>query len=84
MNRLIVQARDEQLQPPLIQRKNAMSFCFLPPQVDQLDQAVWLGGGGVGKTRTLKLVVEPVALTYFGPDGYSAYDYIIEEPEILD
>ena len=35
-------------------------------------RAVWLGGGGVGKTRTLKLVVEPLATTFFGSDGYLA------------
>jgi hypothetical protein len=35
-------------------------------------RAVWLGGGGVGKTRTLTLVVQPLAETYFGPGGYSA------------
>ena len=35
-------------------------------------RAIWLGGGGVGKTRTLSLVVQPLAETYFGPDGYSA------------
>ena len=35
-------------------------------------RAVWLGGGGVGKTRTLKLVVEPLATTFFGNDGYLA------------
>ena len=33
-------------------------------------EAAWLGGGGVGKTRTLRHVVEPLAVTYFGPDGY--------------
>jgi len=35
-------------------------------------RAVWLGGGGVGKTRTLKLVVEPLAITFFGRGGYLA------------
>ena len=35
-------------------------------------RAVWLGGGGVGKTHTLKKVVEPLAETFFGPDGYNA------------
>jgi hypothetical protein len=35
-------------------------------------RAVWLGGGGVGKTRTLCLVVEPLAVTYYGVDGYLA------------
>ena len=34
-------------------------------------RAVWLGGGGVGKTRTLSMVVQPLAETFFGPDGYS-------------
>ena len=34
-------------------------------------RAVWLGGGGVGKTYTLSEVVEPLAETFFGPDGYS-------------
>ena len=33
-------------------------------------EALWLGGGGVGKTRTLKEVVEPRAVCYFGPNGY--------------
>eukprot|EP00972_Heterocapsa_arctica_P090695 13382692-Heterocapsa_arctica.AAC.1 len=31
-------------------------------------RAVWLGGGGVGKTRTLAMVVQPLAETFFGPD----------------
>jgi len=35
-------------------------------------RAVWLGGGGVGKTRTLQEVVQPLAETYFGPNGYAA------------
>jgi hypothetical protein len=35
-------------------------------------RAVWLGGGGVGKTRTLSMVVQPLAETFFGRDGYSA------------
>ena len=35
-------------------------------------RAVWLGGGGVGKTRTLRMVVEPLAVTYFGEAGYLA------------
>ena len=35
-------------------------------------RAVWLGGGGVGKTVTLNKVVEPLAQTFFGPDGYNA------------
>ena len=35
-------------------------------------RAVWLGGGGVGKTRTLREVVEPLAICYFGDNGYSA------------
>ncbi len=35
-------------------------------------RAVWLGGGGVGKTRTLLLVVQPLALSFFGPAGYGA------------
>ena len=35
-------------------------------------RAVWLGGGGVGKTHTLRKVVEPLAETFFGPHGYNA------------
>ena len=35
-------------------------------------RAVWLGGGGVGKTRTLTKVVEPLGITYFGSNGYAA------------
>jgi hypothetical protein len=35
-------------------------------------RAIWLGGGGVGKTHTLMRVVQPLAETYFGPDGYAA------------
>ena len=35
-------------------------------------RALWLGGGGVGKTRTLRRVIEPLATTYFGDDGYLA------------
>ena len=33
-------------------------------------RVVCLGGGGVGKTRTLSKVVEPMAITYFGEQGY--------------
>ena len=33
-------------------------------------RAIWLGGGGVGKTHTLCQVVEPLSLTYYGPNGY--------------
>ena len=32
-------------------------------------RAVWLGGGGVGKTRTLTMVVQPLAEAFFGPGG---------------
>jgi hypothetical protein len=35
-------------------------------------RAVWLGGGGVGKTHTLTRVVEPLAVTYYGEAGYLA------------
>ena len=35
-------------------------------------RAVWLGGGGVGKTWTLQKVVEPLAVTFFGNNGYAA------------
>ena len=35
-------------------------------------RAVWMGGGGVGKTHTLSKVVEPLAVTFFGPNGYAA------------
>ena len=35
-------------------------------------RAVWLGGGGVGKTRALSKVVEPMAITYFSEQGYLA------------
>ena len=33
-------------------------------------RAAWLGGGAVGKTRTMRLVVEPLAVSYWGPQGY--------------
>ena len=46
---------------------------FLPVATpDNNHRAVWLGGGGVGKTRTLTLVVEPLGITYFGSNGYGA------------
>ena len=35
-------------------------------------RALWLGGGGVGKTYTLNNVVQPLAETFFGPAGYCA------------
>ena len=35
-------------------------------------RALWLGGGGVGKTFTLNSVVQPLAETFFGPAGYCA------------
>ena len=31
--------------------------------------ALWLGGGVVVKTRTLREVVEPLAVTFFGENG---------------
>lgn len=34
-------------------------------------RALWLGGGGVGKTRTLEMVVQSVAETCFGHDGFA-------------
>ena len=40
--------------------------------VENNHRAVLLGGGGVGKTRTLTQVVEPLAVTYFGESGYAA------------
>ena len=33
------------------------------------EAALWFGGGGVGKTRTLRRVIEPLATTYFGDEG---------------
>ena len=35
-------------------------------------RALWLGGGGCGKTRTLEKVVEPLAVAFFGENGYAA------------
>ena len=35
-------------------------------------RALWLGGGGVGKTFTSSSVVQPLAETFFGPAGYCA------------
>ena len=46
---------------------------FLPVTTPENNhRAVWLGGGGVGKTHTLTQVVEPLAVTYFGEFGYAA------------
>ena len=46
---------------------------FLPvATAENNHRAAWLGGGGVGKTHTLTQVVEPLAVTYFGEDGYAA------------
>ena len=46
---------------------------FLPvATAENNHRAVWLGGGGVGKTYTLTQVVEPLAVTYFGESGYAA------------
>ena len=46
---------------------------FLPvATAENNHRAVWLGGGGVGKTHTLTEVVEPLAVTYFGESGYAA------------
>jgi len=46
---------------------------FLPVATpDNNHRAVWLGGGGVGKTRTLNKVVEPLGVTFFGANGYAA------------
>ena len=39
---------------------------------DNNHRAIWLGGGGCGKTRTLEKVVQPLAEAYFGPSGYAA------------
>ena len=35
-------------------------------------RALWLGGGGVGKTFTLNNVVQSLAEAFFGPAGYCA------------
>ena len=35
-------------------------------------RALWLGGGGVGKTHTLIEVAELLTITYFGENGYAA------------
>ena len=46
---------------------------FLPvATADNSHRAVWLGGGGVGKTHTLTQVVEPLAVAYFGEASYAA------------
>ena len=39
---------------------------------DNNHRAAWIGGGGVGKTHTLTKVVEPLGITFFGPNGYAA------------
>ena len=45
---------------------------FLPvATAENNHRAVWLGGGGVGKTHTLTHVVEPLAVTYFRESGYA-------------
>ena len=33
-------------------------------------RAIWLGGGGVGKTYTLSMVVRPLFLLFYGPESY--------------
>ena len=43
-------------------------------------RAVWLGGGGVGKTHTLSKVIEPMAVTYFGEGGTSARRSLTTRP----
>ena len=55
--------------PEADRRKNHLLPVVAPgPQ----HRAVWLGGGGVGKTMTLQEVVQPLTETFFGPSSYAA------------
>ncbi len=64
------------LAPPLQKRFDARpdkTTHFLPvATAENNHRAVWLGGGGVGKTFTLQNVVEPLAVAYFGKTGHAA------------
>ena len=53
-------------------RQDKTSILLPVAEATNNHRAVWLGGGGVGKTHTLNKVVQPLAQTFFGPDGYSA------------
>ena len=53
-------------------RPNKQSILLPVATAANNHRALWLGGGGVGKTRTLIKVVQPLAETFFGPDGYGA------------
>ena len=53
-------------EPPDLQKQPLLPLCAASP----VHRALWLGGGGVGKTHTLRHVVEPLAVSFYGPQGY--------------
>ena len=55
-------------EPPDLQRQPLLPLCG----ASRVHRALWLGGGGVGKSHTLRQVVEPLAVTFYGPQGYLA------------
>ena len=60
------------LQRRFDERPDKTTFKLPVATPDNNHRAIWLGGGGCGKTRTLEKVVEPLAEVYFGTLGYSA------------
>ena len=46
-------------EPPDLQKQPLSPLCA----AKRVHRVLWLGGGGVGKTRTLRLVVGPLAVT---------------------
>ena len=53
---------------PDLQKQPLLPLCG-PSRVHR---ALWMGGGGVGKSHTLRQVVEPLSVTFYGPQGYLA------------
>ena len=51
---------------PDLQRQPLLPLCGAA----RVHRALWFGGGGGGETHTLRNVVEPLAVTYYGPQGY--------------
>ena len=58
------------MQKKFLRRPDMASHLISLKDKDDMHRAIWLGGGGVGKTHTLKHVVCPLILTFFGPNAY--------------
>ena len=55
------------------QQRADQSSAMLPAVTrSHSSRVIWLGGGGCGKSYVINKVLRPLALAFFGPDGYLA------------